>query len=170
MDQRPPTQHRFGRVRQLDLPPTMPRASHYRARPAQVEVDVSRPDVPRESAVVAEEEVDQTLAVLASRARDLPRLEVDADHGAVDVRLEDALGHAVKRGLLMLDGPDGPVTLEIDPATRRFRRGGLSPGDYAIHAQAGADGSGSAALHVRANEVRAMHSRSTASKSTERRR
>ena len=131
----------------------MPRASHHRARPALVEVDVGRPVAPRESAVVAEVEAGETLAILFGRDRDLPRLEIDGDRGAVDVRLEDTVGSAVKRGLLTLDGPEGPVTLEIDPATRRFRRGGLPPGDYAIQAQAGADGSGSAMLRVRPNEV-----------------
>lgn len=91
--------------------------------------------------------------MLAARTRDLPRLEADDDHGAIDVRLEDLAGRAVKRGLLMLDGRDGSVTVEIDPTTRRFRRGGLPIGNYAIHAQAGADGSGSSELRVRANEV-----------------
>jgi hypothetical protein len=91
--------------------------------------------------------------MLATRTRDLPRLEVDAEHGAVDVRLEDLAGRAVKRGLLILDGRDGAVTVEIDPTTRRFRRGGLPIGNYAIHAQAGVDGSGTSELRVRANEV-----------------
>lgn len=154
MEQRLPSIHEyFGRVRKLDLARTMPRASRHRARPAQVEVEVNRPDAPRESAIVAEEEAGRTLAILASRDRDLPRLDIDGEHGAVDVRLENAVGKAVKRGLLLVDGPGGPVTVEIDPATRRFRRGSLSPGDYTIHAQAGADGSGSATLRVRANEV-----------------
>ncbi|MCU1695885.1 MAG: hypothetical protein JWR34_1948 [Mycobacterium sp.] len=144
---------RFGRVRRLNLPDTMPRASHHQERPLLVEVDVSPPDAPRETAVVAETDADHALAILATRTRDLPRLEVDAEHGAVDVRLEDLAGRAVKRGLLMLDGRDGAVTVEIDPTTRRFRRGGLPIGNYAIHAQAGVDGSGSSELRVRANEV-----------------
>ena len=149
----PSTQQHFGRVRELDLARTMPRANRHRARSAQVEVNINRPDKPPESAVVTEEQAGRTLAILASRDRDLPRLEIDGEHGAVDVRLEDAVGSAVKRGLLMIDGPGGPVTVEIDPVTRRFRRGGLPEGDYTIRAQAGADGSGSATLRVRANEV-----------------
>ena len=151
--QQPPSQDHLGRIREIQLPHTMPRASHHKVRPLLVEVDTNRPYTPRDSAVVAEEDASQALAILGGRGRDLPRLKFDRDHGAVDVRLEDSTGRTVKRGLLMIDGPDGQVTLEIDPATRRFRRGGLTPGDYSIYAQAGADGSGSAALHVRANEV-----------------
>lgn len=153
MEQRPPAQDQIGRIRALAVPPTMPRASHHRVRPEQVEVDVSAPHAPRESAVVAADEADRTLALLAGRDHDLPRLDIDRESGAIDVRLENGIGRPVKRGLLLLDGPGGPVTVEIDPATRRFRRGGLAPGGYTIHAQAGADGSGSATLQVRANEV-----------------
>ena len=39
-------------------------------------------------------------AILGGRDRELPRLEFDRDHRAVDVRLEDSTGRAVKRGLL----------------------------------------------------------------------
>jgi hypothetical protein len=62
-------------------------------------------------------------------------------------------GRHVKAGTVVLEGPKGVVALSIDPATRRFRRAGLAPGDYHIQAEASEAGRGSAQLTVRARDV-----------------
>lgn len=142
-----------GRTRRLEVPGTEPRASHFQPPEPFVEVDLTQPGAPTVHAIAPEGDADEARAALVQELRDLPRLAVGADAGALDLRLEDGVGRVVKRGTVVLDGPQGPVRVTVDPVTRRFRHDGLAPGEYTVRATSGTDGRAASRLEVRPGEV-----------------
>lgn len=103
--------------------------------------------------VAAEEATLELITKLRAELPDLPRLAIDGGKGAVDIRLEDRTGMHVKRGTVMLEGPDGVVPVNIDANTRRFRIGGLTPGRYALRASSAQYGRRNTYVEVRKSDV-----------------
>ncbi len=141
------------RIRRVLTPSSQPRPNHLKEAAPVVEVSISKSDEPLLEAVVGSSGVEEALTALQRESRDLPRLTISALFGAVDLRLEDAIGRFVKRGVVTLQHGDDTFTLQPDPSTRRFRLGSLPPGSYGIRATAGIDGQAVGSLSVRAGEV-----------------
>jgi hypothetical protein len=95
----------------------------------------------------------ELVAELRDSLPDLPRLAVDNDKGGLDIRLEDGSGGQVRRGLVLIEGPEGAMAIPIDPSTRRFRRGGLAPGKYRVTASSAEYGRGQSTVVVRSGDV-----------------
>jgi hypothetical protein len=93
------------------------------------------------------------IAQLRADIPDLPRLDTANEKGAVDIRLAEPTGDHVKVGLVSLER-DGQTTLvPLDPNTRRFRLGGLSPGKYLARAAASAFGNGTESIEIRPSDI-----------------
>ena len=142
-----------GRERTLKLPPNSPHASHFAAPEPQVEVDLHTPEAAPVHAIVGAGDATEARTQLRRALRDLPRLATGRAEGAVDIRLEDATADIVKSGTVVIDGPGGPLAVALDPVTRRFRRGGLPPGTYGVHAASAEGGRSKSIIEVRAAEV-----------------
>lgn len=141
-------------VRALATPGAPLRPSIYDAPEPLSEVTVAAPGQVPVHAVVPTREVSEGLiAQLRASLKDLPRLEFGPGKGAVDIRLEDPDGKQVKTGSAILSGPDGNIAIPIDPTTRRFRRGGLPPGDYELRAASSGAGRNVMRLQVREGDV-----------------
>ena len=70
------------------------------------------------------------IAQLRANIPDLPRLDTADKKGAVDIQLAEPNGDHVKVGLISLEREGQTTLVPLDPNTRRFRLGGLSPGKY----------------------------------------
>ncbi|GAO45413.1 IPT/TIG domain-containing protein [Flavihumibacter petaseus] len=90
---------------------------------------------------------------LKKTLKDLPGLFSDKNLGAIDVKLENNEGEQVKNGTVLLESTGGNIQIALDPVSRRFRAGGISPGDYLLKATDSINGSGNKQITVRAGNV-----------------
>ncbi|HJV50806.1 MAG TPA: hypothetical protein VJ652_05090 [Noviherbaspirillum sp.] len=141
-------------MRALPTPPAAPRTQIYEAVEPLSELTVERPgQVPIRAVVPTRDVTPDLIGKLQAELKDLPKLPIASGQGAIDIRLEDPYGAQVKTGTVVLTGPSGNKTVPIDANTRRFRAGGLPPGEYQLKAASSASGRGAMRLVVREGDV-----------------
>ena len=141
-------------VRPVQTPSTTPR-TRIRKQPEPLsEIVLQEPGtIPVHAVVPTSEVTPALLQQLRKNVRELPPPHVKKGRGAIDIQLEDTGGVQVKTGAVTLDGPDGKLSVPLDPTTRRFRLSDIPPGDYAIEAFSATAGRGFTRLNVRAGDV-----------------
>src|SRR5262245_55281497 len=121
------------KIRPIVMPGNASRSSKDRQRKSFSEVIIGGVGFSELSAIVETANVSE--ALLQELARNVvrsSRIEVSADHGGLDIYLEGRDGKQVKSGVVVLEGPKGPISVPADPKTRRFQIGGLVPGSYKL--------------------------------------
>ena len=118
------------------------------------EVELTAPGFLSASAVVAAKDVTpELIEQLAQQLHELPRLDFGSGSGAVDIQLEAHDGSQVKSGSVVLEAAGTRTIVPLDAATRRFRTGGLAPGDYELHAASAEAGAATTRFVVREGDV-----------------
>jgi len=141
-------------IQSLNVPTTEPRHTGHLDPAPLSEIRLERPGWLPVRVVVPTSEVNQQAGRLLERQLiELPRLLGRAGRGAIDIKLEDQTGEHHKGGTVVIEGPDGPVSVAIDPITRRFRIGDLVPGEYQVRAASAGSGRGRLRLTVREGDV-----------------
>lgn len=129
-----------------------PRA--HRAFEPLSEVVIARPGRQPVQAVLRANEVSrERIDELEKTARDLPRLEVSKDTGAVDVKLESPSGEQIKAGAVLLERGKQHIAVPQDPISRRFRADKIPAGEYTCRAASSKDGRAESMVTVRADDV-----------------
>lgn len=141
-------------VRSLGTPETAVRTSLHHPAKGVKEVTYRLPGARTVSAVVpVDADIPEVLRELEEVVKDLPRREMKAGEGAVDIRLETGEGGQVKNGTVVIEGLGGKHSLELDPTTRRFHAAGLAPGSYTVRAASAGQGRRSSEIKVRKGDV-----------------
>jgi hypothetical protein len=109
--------------------------------------------LPNQAIVPEREATPELFAKLKESLKELPTLKVERDLGAVDVKLQHPDGSHVKSGSVMLERGDIKVAISIDPATRRFRRSGIAPGEYRLVGSSAVAGRGFDTIAIRPGDV-----------------
>jgi hypothetical protein len=141
-------------VRAITTPATIARTSLHHAVARLKEVTLRRPGVQPVTAVVPESlPLPDVLRELEEAVEDLPRRDVAAGKGAIDVFLERRDGGQVKDGTVIAEGLGAVRALREDPVTRRFHLDGLPAGRYTLRAASAGAGRRTVDFEIRAGDV-----------------
>ncbi|MDQ3623541.1 MAG: hypothetical protein M3463_13800, partial [Verrucomicrobiota bacterium] len=141
-------------VRAIQTPDVAPRLRIYSEPEPQKEVEVTAPGFVSSSAVVRAQDVNaELIQKLAQQLGEVPRLDFGAGRGAVDIQLQSANARQVKSGSVVLEVDGRQTTVPLDAATRRFRIGGLAPGEYKLRAASVEAGAAEMRLRIREGDV-----------------
>lgn len=141
-------------VRRVETPPVAPRTRMFKQPEDLSEIVLQSPGtIPLRVAVPASEVNLELVKELQKTQRDIPAPPVKKGRGAIDIKLESRDGAHVKTGTVTLEGPEGKISVPLDPTSRRFRLNDLAPGDYTLDAAAASSGRGFRRLNVRDGDV-----------------
>lgn len=149
-----PTQLGKKFARSVETPSFAPRTRLTKTPEALSEIVLREPGTIPVRVVVPTHEAKPTLLrELEKSVRDVPAPPVKEGRGSIDIKLEDPDGLQVKSGTVTVKGPQGKVSVPLDPTSRRFRMSDVPPGEYTVEAASASSGRGFQRLNVRSGDV-----------------
>lgn len=141
-------------ARPIETPSVAPRTRLTKQPEALSEVVIREPGtIPVRAVVPTSEANPDFLRQLEKNVRELPAPPVKEGRGSIDIQLEDTDGLQVKSGTVTVEGPQGKLSVPLDPTSRRFRLDDMPPGDYTVEAASASSGRGFQRLNVRSGDV-----------------
>ena len=141
-------------ARAVETPSVTPRTRIFKQPEALSEIVLQSPGtIPVRAVVPTREAVPELVEELKKSVREISAPPVKEGRGAIDIKLENRDGAHVKSGTVTLDGPQGKVSVPLDPTSRRFRMNDLAPGEYTVEAASASAGRGFLRVKVRSDDV-----------------